>query len=328
MKRIDKNNFGYEPDYNFGYIPEEMVPEDVTEFEAMTGKYDPAGQPAIVSWDSFEPFVQQQIEQMDKIRSAGWIVLWWVIAKRLGIPLWASNQGQLGSCAGWSAANGHMITVLYQMMLGAFRFTLINPLAMWVRTKDWSMSGGQSMSKVMTGGNRFGNYPVQAVGVYSTNLTREMRSRIESAADAATLHQFGACRIPGKGKALAENIVKCLRAGLVVCIGNDRRVSGCKTDTNGIRVATLGGNWMHATLLDGYAAVNGTLYFHWTNSHGDRYKGADRFDSPESGCWMTFSHLVEFCSGRYADAFCIYRAEAVADLERKDWTPATVNEKV
>jgi hypothetical protein len=88
-----------------------------------------------------------------------------------------------------------MITVLYQMMLGAFRFVPINPLAMWVRTKNWSMSGGQSMSKIMLGGNQFGNYPVQHVGEYSTKLTRELISKIESATDEATLHQFGACRL-------------------------------------------------------------------------------------------------------------------------------------
>ena len=331
MKNL--NNFGYIPDEDHGYIPDEFMPEDVAEFDAMTDKYDPAGQPAIVSWDSLEPFVQDQVDTMDKIRAAGWFVLWWVIARYLRIPLWASQQGQLGSCAGWSAANGHMITVLYQMMLGAFRFVLINPLAMWVRTKNWSMSGGQSMSKVMTGGNRFGNYPVQIVGEYGTRLTKELINKIESATDEATLHQFGACRLSQTADSrrqttaeLVAKIVLCLRAGLVVCIGNSVRVSGCTVDKNGMRVATLGGTWAHATLFDGYVVVNGTVYLHWTNSHGNRYKGADRFDSPESGCWMTIGTLEQFCSGRYVDAFCIYRAEAPADEARKSVAPATFNQ--
>ena len=95
-----------------------------------------------------------------------------------------------------------------------------------------------------------------------------------------------------------------------------------------MRVATLGGSWMHATLLDGYIVVNGTVYVHWTNSHGNRYKGADKYGSPESGCWMTVEQLVQFCSGRYVDAFCIYRAEAPTDLERISFTPATVNERI
>jgi hypothetical protein len=89
-----------------------------------------------------------------------------------------------------------------------------------------------------------------------------------------------------------------------------------------MRVATLGGTWAHATLLDGYVVVNGTVYLHWTNSHGHRYKGADRFDAPESGCWMTMDTLTQFCGGRYVDAFCIYRAEAPV-AEREDFTPAT-----
>jgi hypothetical protein len=328
MRRQLNTNYGYVPDEDYGFIPEELVPEDAAEFDAMTGKYDPAGQPAIVSWESFEPFVKERADEVDKMRAAGWNVLWWKIAKHCGVPLWSSNQGNLGSCAGWSAANGHMVSVIYQMMLGAFRFTLINPLAMWAQTKNWSTSGGQSMSNVLMGGNKFGNYPVANVGAYSTNLSRETRSKIEAAANVAKLHQFGACRLPGIRTNLAAAIVLCLRAGLVVCIGNSVRVSGSKIDGNGMRVATLGGGWSHATLLDGYAVVNGTVYVHWTNSHGDRYKGSDKFDSPESGCWMPLSTLEQFCSGRYTDAFCIYRAEATVDTARNDFTPATVNSLV
>jgi hypothetical protein len=214
-----------------------------------------------------------------------------------------------------------MITVIYQKLLGTFRFVPINPLAMWVRTKNWSMSGGQSMSKVMTGGNKFGNYPVQLVGEYRTRLTKTMISKIHAAADEATLHQFGACRLQGD---LVSKIVLCLRAGFVVPIGNSVRVTGTRTDKNGMRAAVLGGKWSHATLLDGYVVVNDTVYVHWTNSHGNRYTGADRFDAPASGCWMTLDTLKRFCSGRYCDAFCIYRAEAPIDETRTDFTPATI----
>ena len=77
-----------------------------------------------------------------------------------------------------------------------------------------------------------------------------------------------------------------------------------------------------------YVRVNGTDYFHWTNSHGDRYKGRDLYDSPGSGCWMTMAQLIVFCNGRYADAFCIYRSEALVDAERVDFTPMTVNEGI
>jgi hypothetical protein len=220
-----------------------------------------------------------------------------------------------------------MITVIYQMMLGAFRFVSVNPLAMWVKTKNWSMSGGQTMSKVMIGGNQFGNYPVSSVGDYSTRLTADLKNKIESVATIAEKHQFGACRLSGKGKDIASKIVLCLRAGLVVCIGNSVRVSGSFIDENDMRVAILGGTWGHATLFDGYQVVDGTVYLHWTNSHGDRYKGKDRFATPESGCWMTIGILERFCSGRYTDAFCIYRAEAPADETRTSLTPATFNQR-
>jgi hypothetical protein len=219
-----------------------------------------------------------------------------------------------------------MITVIYQMLLGAFLFVPINPLAMWVRTKNWSMSGGQSMSKVLLGGNQFGNYPVQSVGAYTIQLTADVRRRIEAATEVAKLNQFGACRLPGSGKSLADKIVLCLRAGMVVPIGNSVRVLGCRTDSRGMRVAILGGSWKHATLLDGIVVVNGTVYVHWTNSHGNLYRTSDKFDSPESGCWMTLDQLVQFCGGRYADAFCIYRAEAPTDTERVSFAPATFSE--
>jgi len=327
--------FNYCPDENYGFVPEEEAPQDVAEFNAMCGRYNPHGQPAIVSWDSFASFAQEKAAEATKLRTAGWCVFWWDIARRKGIPLWASNQGQLGSCAGWAAANGHMTMVLYQMMLGAFRFTLINPLAMWARTKNWSLRGGQSMPAVLMGGNRFGNYPVKLVGAYSTQLSRETISKIEAATEEARLHQFGACRLSQtanggrlSGTDLAKRIALCLRAGLVVPIGNSIRISGCKTDKNGVRVANLGGNWMHATLLDAYECVNGTEYFHCTNSHGDRYKGVDLFQSPESGCWLTWDQLVQYCSGRYGDAFCIYFAEAPVDTERTSFTPATRNRLV
>jgi hypothetical protein len=221
-----------------------------------------------------------------------------------------------------------MITVLYQMMLGAFRFVAINPIAMWVQTKNWSTRGGQSMSKIMMGGNQFGNYPVKAVGEYSTQLTPALKRNIESASDIAKSFQFGACKLPGRGKELAATIVLCLRAGLVVCIGNSARVAGTHIDSNGMRCALLEGNWAHATLFDAYIVVNGTVYVHWTNSHGDRYKAPDMFHCPESGCWMTVETLVQFCSDRYVDAFCIYRAEAPIDEARKDFTPATFNQGV
>lgn len=308
------SNYGYIPD---GYIPDVDLPEYAAEFDAMAGKYDPDGSPAIVTWDSFRPTVERLAEETEAVRRAGYLVLWWKVAQAAGVPLWRSMQGNLGSCAGWSAANGKMIANLYQMMLGAFRFVEINPLAMWAKSKNWSTAGGQSMSKVLTGGNTDGNWPVDVVGPYATTLTPAMIAKIKDTEDIARQNQFGACRLTGSGKALAEKIVLCLRAGLVVPAGNNVAVSGARTDANGMRRAALGGSWMHATLLDGLVVVNGVLYVHWTNSHGDnRYGGADRFDCPGSGCWMTFDELVRFLSGRYVDAFVITRAEAPVDPHR------------
>jgi len=32
MKRLNKDNYGYVPDEDYGFIPEEFVPEDVAEY--------------------------------------------------------------------------------------------------------------------------------------------------------------------------------------------------------------------------------------------------------------------------------------------------------
>jgi len=317
--------YSYTNEEDYGYIAD--TPQDIAEFGSMEGRYDPTGQPAIVSWNTLEPVVEQKAAEMDKIRAAGHIVLWWKIARFFRIPIWESNQGNLGSCAGWAASTGYMTMVLYQMLLGAFRFVLINPLAMWVLTKNWSMSGGQSMTKVMLGGNQHGNFPVQNVGAYTTRLTNEKRNRIIAARGEAKLHQFGVCRLTGNGREVARKIVQCLRAGMTVAIGNNIRVSGSRIDTNGMRVAVLGGTWMHATVFDAYIVVNGTVYVHWTNSHGNRYMGKDRFDAPESGCWMTLDTLNQFCSGRFCDAFVIYQSEAPVDTDRQSFVPMTFNMK-
>jgi len=335
MRRIDKNKFGYNPgEGHYGYIPDEDAPEDAAAFDLLADaeRYNQDGQPPIRTWQSFEPCVLQGADRMDKIRAAGWVTLWWEIARFNKVPLWKSDQGQIGSCAGWSAANGYMQTVLYQMMLGAFQFVPINPLAMWARTKNWKTSGGQSMSAVMTGGNGYGNYPVALVGDYTTQFTDAVKNKIVAANAEAMRHQFGACRLPGRGQGqLAHQIVLCLRAGMVVCIGNNIRVLGSETDGNGMRVAQFGARpnlvrnqWRHATTLDAYIEVNGTKYLHWTNSWGDRYVQKDRLNSPKSGCWMTDKQLAQFLGGRYVDAFCIDRAEAPIDTNR-DSRPATFN---
>jgi len=97
---------------------------------------------------------------------------------------------------------------------------------------------------------------------------------------------------------------------MVVCIGNSVKVINSIPDQKGMRMAMLGGTWAHATLFDGDVVVNGTVYLHWTNSHGNRYKGKDRFDSPESGCWMTVRMLAQFC---HVAHFVIYSATENTD---------------
>ena len=322
MPRKSTNDYGYIPDD--GYIPDEIMPESAAAFDALAGKYDASGTPAVTTWESFRPEVEKRAEEFDAMRKNGYLILWWIIAKVAGIPLWRSNQSNIGSCAGWSAGGGYMMTVLYQMFLGAFRFTPVNPLAMWLVTKNWSRSGGQSMSNVLIGGNRHGNWPVEIVGCDPLSVNKNM---VLQSANVASLLQFGACRLPGVGRALATIIILCLRAGFVVCIGNSVKVSGARTNAKGLRQAILGGTWAHATVFDGYIVVDGEVFLHWTNSHGDRYKGADRFDSPESGCWFSVDQVIQFCSGRYVDAFAITYSEAEVDTERKSLAPLPIYAK-
>lgn len=297
---------------NYGYIPDDDAAEFAEAFDALAldYPYDDRAIPAVVGFDSYRPILEKLAAECDLLREAGHRLCWWEAARRLGISLFDSNQGNLGSCAGFSEANMAMCDVLTQLGLGAeFRFEAINPFYMWTISKGGSTRGGQSMSAVLSYGNKIGNFPIRAVGKYSAAL-RGVRSLPEHETLAAE-HQIGASRLPGNGEELARNILLCLRACKSVCIGNSIAVRGSQTGSDGIKRVILGGSWMHATGFSGYRRTGNAEYGFWVNSHGNNRYPVGPDNEPGCGGWMRFEEIARFCSGRYVDAFVITYAESL-----------------
>lgn len=326
------------PGENFGYVPDEEMPEAAELFDALLSDYphDDFDIPPVVSFASYRPTLVRLAERYDTLREAGQRFWWWEFARTLllapaqadlsrAIPF-DSNQGNLGSCAGFSEANMAMCDVLTQIGLGAeLVFEPINPFYMWTISKGGSTRGGQSMSAVLTYGNEVGNFPVSAVGKYSAGL-RGVRDLPEHR-DAAARHQIGASRLPGQGEELAENILLCLRALKSVCIGNSVAVKGSTVGVDGLKTVSLGGSWMHATGFSGYRRHGGEEFAFWVNSHGNARYASGPENEPGCGGWMRRRDLVRFCSGRYADAFVLTYAEAGHGPVRTDLNPPDVRDR-
>lgn len=309
-----KETFSSSPnngDTNFGYIPDAQMPEAAEVFDALMSDYphDDFDIPPVVSFSSYRPVLERLATHYDALRAVGQRFWWWEFARHLGIPLFDSNQGGLGSCAGFSEANMAMCDVLTQIGLGAeLHFEALNPFYMWTISKAGSTRGGQSMSAVLTYGNEVGNFPVSAVGTYSDRL-RGVRDLPDHREEAAR-HQIGASRLPGSGEELASNILLALRALKSVCIGNSIAVSSSRVDTSGMKIVTLGGSWMHATGFSGYRVEWDEEFAFWINSHGNKRYPSGPEGEPGCGGWMRRRDLVRFCSGRYVDAFVITYAES------------------
>jgi hypothetical protein len=101
-----------------------------------------------------------------------------------------------------------------------------------------------------------------------------------------------------RGDELCEEIFECCAAGLAVAVGNSSAVSGHTRDKNGIKIATLGGSWAHATHFTSHRIVNGTEYIGWVNSHGGIYPSSDEGE-PADMCWMDKKTASKFCASMH-----------------------------
>ena len=265
--------------------------------------------PPDISWASFEPELRRRKEHFDKLRNNGWCLWWWEIARAHGLPmkqvLW-SNQANQTSCAGLSAAMAWSRKTIYQRLTAPVKWELLNPMAMWAITKNYSTHGGQSMAAVKLGAAKYGNYAVTdpGIGEYPGRVSRDL---YEKAAPQAQQRQLCSCSMPNTVAA----VKLALDALEIVAIGNQRAWRICRLDRNNILIAVPAGGWAHAWNYDAIRYVHGVPYYHADNSWGEIYNGSKE-NEPAIGCWHTEETVAMMLQG--ASCWCSVYAETFSDL--------------
>lgn len=270
-----------------------------------------SGDMPIIKWDSdFERYIDsvgEQTKMMMKERTQciwPWEVLKNLPADRKGGDLLYFSQGSRPSCMGHADDFAYRSSVLSQIALGApLIYEPTNPYVTWVISKNGSQSGGQSPAPQAKAANLHGHFLTSEVG--SNNLA--MPSNYKQHTESAKRHQSGIVFIPGSGKELALNILRCLLAGLCVPIGNSTAVSGTFVDENGVEVVILRGSWAHATCFVAVLVIGNQIYIFWVNSHGKIYKRGT-FGEPFDGAWMRYDkEFLRFLatSTRYGQPYAV-----------------------
>jgi hypothetical protein len=249
-----------------------------------------AGEQPVIRWDSdFEEFIDLRGERVaemmaDKSRCIfPWRVEAYLPSENRGhidTPLYYS-QGKMPSCMGHAADFAYRSSLLSAIALGApLIYETTNPIVCWYLSKGRSVRGGQSVAAMAEYANKTGHFLTADVGNANTSVPGNYSAGNEN----AKKHQSAIVFLPGSGETLVQNVICCCRAGLGVALGNSLAVNGV-TVKDGIRLATLGGKWKHATSFCAWMRRGGQDYCFLANSHGKRYKGGS-FGEPEDGVWM------------------------------------------
>ena len=293
-----------------GCIPNAKTPEALAEIAIKETPWDSFEKPPVSTWKSFKEFLEAQPDQ-----TVNWF------EKVDPYEYFTPSQSYRPNCAGFAMANAATAALISQVnnRFSEQQLAKFNPFVTWIKSKNGSVSGGQSIAAIAIAGNDYGNYLVEDVGEYSPD--RVIRTTQPEEDEDALQHQIGYCLYDGDEP--WEAILLACRKGYACFVGNGRAVGGSSRDPYGVPVANLSGSWSHATAFAGYQVVNGIQYVFWINSHGDIYE-SDGF-TPRFGCWMSESILQMFMSGSFNDCAIVTYTEAPYNTEI---TPTLVPEVV
>ena len=293
-----------------GCIPNTKTPEALAEIAIKEAPWDSFEKPPVSTWKSFKEFLEAQPDQ-----SVNWF------EKVDPYEYFTLSQSYRPNCAGFAMANAATAALISQVnnRFSEQQLAKFNPFVTWIKSKNGSVSGGQSIAAIALAGNEYGNYLVQDVGEY--NPDRIIRTTQPEEDDDALQHQIGYTIYDGDRP--WEAILLACRKGYACFVGNSRAVGGSSRDPYGVPVANLSGSWSHATAFAGYQVVNGIKYVFWINSHGDIYE-SDGF-TPRFGCWMSESILQMFMNSSFNDLAIVTYTEAPYNTEI---TPTLVPEAV
>ena len=147
-----------------------------------------------------------------------------------------------------------------------------------------------SIMAVSNAVNVIGNFPMSVIGENNITVPKDYMDYHEEAAK----HQSGICFMPLDN--MVDRVVEVCKSGLALFLGNTTKVADKCAGKNGMRIATLSGKWNHSTSIGGYVFDGGEDYVFFLNSHGPRYKGADKYNAPSDGVWMNKQILTQFLS--------------------------------
>ena len=246
--------------------------------------------------DAFKAFRESRIKLIQDTEANGQCLLPWEVLKAMPNDRKKSNrlywsQGGVGSCMSHSDSFSLHSTLLTNIGLGyPFTYCPYNPIVTFGIIKG-NLIGGLDVASMANGSNRLGHYPEYLVG----ENNQRMPSNYKQFTEDARQWQAAVMFLDFKGAQLADEIIQCCRAGFSIAFGNSTAVSGSTMDSNGVKIAIIGGRWAHATHFTAWRRVDGDEYLFWCNSHGARYKSSDEGE-PADGCWMTRKQVEQMCS--------------------------------
>jgi hypothetical protein len=310
------------PEYVDGFCINGCLPQDADSEELEASlvssavpinlwlNYDSDEMPFVKCDSAFEEWLEEQGKIADELRN-GRIqnILPWDVLRAL-TPLHKQSdrlyfsQGSMPSCMGHADAFAMHSSTLTGISRGLpLVYESFNPIVTWAISKGGSTRGGQNVTTMAKFSNSHGQFPESLVGRNNLQVPNYMPFTRE-----ALNYRTGIIFLSaGSGAPLARQIARCCRAGLGVACGNSTAVRGSMRDSNGIKVAVIGGSWGHATSFTGYRVVNGEEYVFWVNSHGPRY-GTSGEGEPADGAWMRVEkELAQFCTtmARYGAPYTV-----------------------
>ena len=286
---------------------------DEQQIAMLAAPWDKTDQPSIVSWDSrWEQWLKELAGAYDILRDFGKMPPVWDIARFYGYDLehLCGVIQKTNDCTAWGVTRASICLALYQRWIGGeIQVDKLNPSGNYAYSSGLNPQAnmrvpdnGRTIYAAAKAACEAGNYTVADIGEYR-GIAAYTPSMIKTAPDAQRRQTGWVYLGDGmSGRDKADAVLLSLRAGRPAIIGNTIALyDGIQDTINGVPVTAVGGGWGggHCTAACDVKKVDNAYYIWIYNSHGNLYK--TNTDAPAAGTYITYSGLVKYLSGSYAD---------------------------